>query len=336
MDDSSDKTEAEEEREGSWFRRRRSASRRSPVSEQEPSRSAEASPPSEPASADLGRAVWTDSHCHLQDDPDLAATLNSARAERVGRVVCVGTDEDSSRRAVELAHALSGEPDPEQPEGPEDPERSARASGVEVWATVGLHPHDAKVGLDSVADFIDELSKDGGFHRSRVVAVGECGLDYHYENSGRAVQRDVFAAQVGLANRHELALVIHTREAWDDTFSILEHEGVPKRTIFHCFSGGEPEANQCLSLGAYLSFSGIVTFANAGDLREVAAHCPLDRLLVETDSPFLTPVPHRGRPNSPSNVAVVGEAIARLKTFDPNVVAAVSWMNAESALGLGV
>ena len=208
--------------------------------------------------------------------------------------------------------------------------------GTEVWATVGLHPHDAKAGLAEVTEFLDELSAGAGLRRSRVVAIGECGLDYHYDNSPRGVQRDVFSAQVALANRHNLALVIHTREAWADTFSILEHEGVPERTIFHCFTGGEHEARRCLRVGGFLSFSGIVTFANADELRQVVTHCPLDSLLIETDSPFLTPVPHRGRRNSPSNVAVVGNAVGHLKGFEPEVLAAVSWMNAERAFGLGV
>ena len=149
------------------------------------------------------------------------------------------------------------------------------------------------------------------------------------------VQRDVFAAQVALANQHGLALVIHTREAWDDTFSILEREGSAPRTIFHCFTGGEQEARRCLRIGGLLSFSGIVTFSNALELRQVVTHCPLDSLLIETDSPFLTPVPHRGRRNSPSNVVVVGNAVGQLKGFEPEVLAAVSWMNAEKAFGLG-
>jgi TatD DNase family protein len=278
-------------------------------------------------------AIWTDSHCHLQEDPDPVATLESASAARVGRVVCVGTDAESSRRAVTLANELSGN---RASASSVEPHRAPSASRVALWATVGLHPHDAKVGLDSVAELVEELSAGEGLRRSRVVAIGECGLDYHYENSPRDVQRDAFAAQVALANRHNLALVIHTREAWEDTFSILEHEGVPERTIFHCFTGGEVEAKQCLRLGGLLSFSGIVTFANADELRQVVIHCPLDSLLIETDSPFLTPVPHRGRRNSPSNVVVVGNAVARLKGFEPEVLAAVSWMNAERAFGLGV
>ncbi len=166
-----------------------------------------------------------------------------------------------------------------------------------------------------MTEFLDELSAGEGLRRSRVVAIGECGLDYHYDNSPREAQREVFAAQVALANRHSLALVIHTREAWDDTFSILEHEGVPPRTIFHCFTGGEQEARRCLRIGGLLSFSGIVTFANAAELRQVVTHCPLDHLLIETDSPFLTPVPHRGRRNSPSNVAVVGNAVGAVESL---------------------
>jgi len=279
----------------------------------------------------LPTAIWTDSHCHLQDDPDPAETVALARAARVGRMVCVGTDEASSRRAVTLAGQLSASRAPAHGEGAAAP----LGRGAEVWATVGLHPHDAKLGLGSVTGFLDELLAGEGLRRSRVVAIGECGLDYHYDNSPRANQRDAFAAQIALANRHSLALVIHTREAWDETFSILEHEGVPSRTVFHCFSGGEQEAKQCLRIGAFLSFSGIVTFANAEELRRVVVHCPLDSLLIETDSPFLTPVPHRGQRNSPSNVTLVGHAVGQLKGFEPEVLAAVSWMNTDKVFGLG-
>jgi TatD DNase family protein len=127
------------------------------------------------------------------------------------------------------------------------------------------------------------------------------------------VQRDVFAQQIGLAHRHDLALVIHTRNAWDDTFALLDENGVPSRTVFHCFSGGEPEARRALDIGAYLSFSGIVTFPKADDVRRAAEVCPPDRLLVETDSPYLTPVPHRGTANRPAFVTLVGAAIANLK-----------------------
>jgi TatD DNase family protein len=161
-----------------------------------------------------------------------------------------------------------------------------------------------------------------------VVAIGECGLDYHYDHSPRPVQREAFALQVELAHRHGLALVIHTREAWDDTFDILAAGGVPERTVVHCFTGGPDEARRCLDLGASISFSGVVTFKNATDVREAAVLCPMDRLLVETDTPFLTPVPHRGTLNEPSRVPLIGAAIALVKGIETSKLAEVSTRNA--------
>ena len=160
--------------------------------------------------------------------------------------------------------------------------------------------------------------------------MGECGLDYHYDHSPRDVQRAVFAEQIALAHEHDLALVIHTREAWADTFDILDAEGVPERTVFHCFTGGPDEARAGLDLGIHLSFSGIVTFKNADELRAAAALCPLDRLLVETDAPYLAPVPHRGEPNRPALVPLVGEAVARVKGVGPAEVARARWRAAET------
>ena len=144
-----------------------------------------------------------------------------------------------------------------------------------------------------------------------MVAVGECGFDYHYEHSPRAAQRDAFAAQVELARRYDLTLVVHSRDAWDDTLDVLRAAGPPQRTVLHCFTGGPDEARRCLDLGAFLSFSGIVTFKGAQDVRDAAALCPLDRLMVETDAPFLAPVPHRGKQNRPAWVVAVGECGGR-------------------------
>jgi len=168
------------------------------------------------------------------------------------------------------------------------------------------------------------------------VAVGECGLDYHYDHSPREVQRESFVAQIALAFEHDLALVVHTREAWEDTFAILAAQGVPERTVIHCFTGGPDEARRCLDLGAHLSFSGIVTFKGAPEVRQAAALCPLDRLLVETDSPFLAPVPHRGRPNQPALTPLVGESVAAAKGCDVAEVAERSWDNAERVYRLAV
>src|SRR5262245_65523290 len=227
-----------------------------------------------------------------------------AQAAGVERFVTVGTDVRRSAAAVGAA---------------------GRHPGV-VWATVGLHPHDAKLGLDGLAEMLESPG---------VVAVGECGLDYHYEHSPRATQREVFAAQIGWAHEHDLALMIHTREAWDDTFAVLDAGGVPERTVFHCFTGGRGEAEQCLARGGHLSFSGIVSFPSAGDVRAAAARCPLDRALVETDSPYLAPVPHRGRPNRPARVPAAGEALAAAMGRPVEEVAAATWSNAARVYGLG-
>jgi TatD DNase family protein len=164
-----------------------------------------------------------------------------------------------------------------------------------------------------------------------VIAIGECGLDYYYEHSPRDVQMKAFAEQIALAKEHNMTLVIHTRDAWQDTFDVLDAEGMPSHTIIHCFTGGPDEARQCLDRGAYLSFSGIVTFKNATELREAAVLCPNDRVLVETDSPFLAPVPHRGRPNEPAHVGLVGTAIADLRGQDPAEFARQTTANALAA-----
>jgi TatD DNase family protein len=242
---------------------------------------------------------WTDAHCHLQghfldraDDGEVtvASTLERARAADVGRVIVVGTDTASSAEAL----AIADSPSP-----------------VELFATVGLHPHDAKEDLAPIAD----LARRG---HPRLVAIGECGLDYYYEHSPRSRQREAFAAQVGLAHELDLALMIHARDAFDDLTDILRSEGVPARTVIHCFTGSPDDAENCLALGADISIAGIVTFKNADALREAARLVPLSRLHVETDSPFLAPVPFRGKPNEPAMVAVVGAFLAELRGEDPD------------------
>jgi TatD DNase family protein len=244
---------------------------------------------------------WADSHCHLPYEGVGVEQIEAARAAGVARIVTIGTNREESLRAIEVATAHD-----------------------DVWATVGLHPHDASDGVDTIADLIGRL---------RVVAIGECGLDYHYDNSPRDLQREAFAAQIMLAHQHGLALVIHTREAWDDTFAILAETGVPDRTVLHCFSGGPDEARRALDAGMYLSFSGIVTFKNAAPVREAAALCPLDRLLVETDAPFLAPVPHRGRSNTPAFVPLVGEAVATVRGVPAAEIEAATWNATTSVFG---
>ena len=247
----------------------------------------------------VGRVRWIDDHCHLHRDPEQGdAQVVAAREAGVERLISVGCDVGQSVDYIDAAR---------------------RHPGV-VFATAGVHPHDAKDGLDGLEALLAE---------PEVVAVGECGLDFHYDHSPRDVQREVFAAQIALAHQHDKALVIHTREAWPETLDILEAQGVPERTVFHCFSGGPEEARRCLDLGAVLSFSGIVTFPSATDLQDAARLCPLDRLLVETDAPYLTPVPHRGRKNQPAWVTLVGAFVAELKGVEPADVAAATWATAE-------
>lgn len=237
--------------------------------------------------------TWFDSHCHLQMlDVPADEALARSREAGVDGMVCVGTDLGSSAAAVGIA---GREPD--------------------VWAAVGLHPHDA---TDRTADWpgIVELST-----ADRVVAIGETGLDYFYEHSPREEQIASFRVHIQLAHERDLALVIHTRDAWDDTFRVLEEESLPPRSIVHCFTGGPAEAERALALGAHLSFSGIVSFKNADDVRAAAAITPVDRMLVETDAPFLAPVPHRGQKNEPAFVADVGVALADATGRDLEAVA---------------
>jgi TatD DNase family protein len=251
-------------------------------------------------------AGWFDSHCHVQEeylggdeaaggggDKELERVLARAREADIDRLVCIGTGAATSDQAVRLARATA-----------------ADGSVPRAWASIGLHPHEASEGVDEVAEL---LARELAVGDGAVVAVGECGLDYYYEHSPRDAQRAAFAAQIALAHAHGLALVIHARDAWADLFDVLAAEGVPDRTVLHCFTGGPDEVELCLRVGMYVSFSGIVTFKNAADVRAAAARCPLDRLLVETDSPFLAPVPHRGHTNEPSYLPFVGEAIAAVK-----------------------
>jgi len=248
-------------------------------------------------------ARWVDSHCHIDPDADPASVIAEARAAGVVHLVNVGTDVASSQQAIDVAAVHEG-----------------------VWATVGVHPHDASGGLEGLESLV---SSPG------VVAIGECGLDYHYDHSPRETQREVFAAQIALAVDRGLPVVVHSREAWADTFDILGSEAGATPVVMHCFTGGPDEAQRCLDLGAYLSFSGIVTFPSAPEVRQAATLCPADRLLVETDSPFLAPVPHRGKRNQPAWVPHVGAVVAEVRGVEVNQLAHQTTRNAISVFGLG-
>lgn len=248
--------------------------------------------------------MWTDSHCHIDYEGVGADAVADATAAGVARMITIGTDAASSAAAIATAGRHPG-----------------------VYATVGLHPHEAAVGVASIAGLLDPPDPV-------VVGVGECGLDYFYEHSPRSAQREAFAAQIALAAARDLTLVVHTRDAWEDTFDIITAETMPDRWVLHCFSGGPGEARRGLDLGAYLSFSGIVTFKKAEEIRQAAVLCPADRLLVETDSPYLAPVPHRGRPNRPAWVPLVGARIAEERGVGVDEVERWTWDNATAAFRL--
>jgi TatD DNase family protein len=247
---------------------------------------------------------WVDAHCHLQlagGDEYVAR----ARAAGVEWMVCVGTDLETSQAALMFAERY---PD--------------------VYATVGLHPHDASK-LAAEWEMLEPLAVS-----EACLAIGECGFDLFYEHSPRDEQETAFRFQIRIAKHAGKPLVIHSRDAWSDTFRVLDDEGVPERTIFHCFTGGPEEANAALERGCYLSFSGIVSFKNADELRKAARITPADRLLVETDSPFLTPEPHRGKPNEPALVVAVGAALARARGVEPEEIAEITRVNAARAFGV--
>jgi TatD DNase family protein len=267
-------------------------------------------------------AGWFDSHCHVPAAEAEALVAAAAEAD-VTDLVTIGCDRATSLEALEVARRFPG-----------------------VRATVGLHPHEARHGVDTITDLFDPRSSvhprasgpSGApepLGSAGPAAVGECGLDYHYDHSPRADQRAAFAAQIAMAHERELPLVVHTREAWTDTFELLDAGGVPARIIFHCFTGGPDEARACLDRGAYVSFSGIVTFKGAADVQAAASATPLDRLLVETDSPYLAPVPHRGERNQPAWVPFVGARLAELHDLPLETIRDTTHANARAAFALG-
>ena len=230
-----------------------------------------------------------DSHTHLDDlryDTDRDNVLQRAQTAGIEAIVTIGCDLATSQAAVALAHAHPN-----------------------IFATIGVHPHEAKGIGEGWYESFRSLAQ-----HPKVVAYGEIGLDYHYDHSPREIQRQRFREQIHLARELALPLVIHTREAQEDTVMILREEGaVDVGGVFHCFSGDMWLAKDALDLGFYLSFSGVLTFKNATMLRDIAKTVPLDRLMVETDCPYLAPVPYRGKRNEPAYVQYVAETLAEIR-----------------------
>lgn len=253
--------------------------------------------------------MWIDSHCHLDRLRDPAEqVIERATSAGVDGLITIGTDLASSATAVGYA-----------------------SRHPQVWATVGIHPHDATAFDASAAAQIEALAG-----RDRVVAIGETGMDFYRDHAEPAVQQTAFAEQIAIAKRLRLPLVMHIREAFDAVVQVLEEVGPPETLIFHCFSGDEHQAARAVQMGGFVSFAGNVSFKNAQSLRDAASTVPLDRLLVETDSPFLAPVPHRGKPNEPAFVPLVGAAVAQAMNKPVEKVAEATARNAIKAFGLSI
>jgi TatD DNase family protein len=236
------------------------------------------------------KLTLVDSHCHIdlpQFDADRDAVVQRARAAGVSDMLIVGgVDEEAGhRRALRVAEALG------------------------LPASAGVHPHEARLATDAVYDELRDWARGG-----KIVALGELGLDFHYDHSPRDVQREVFRRQVRLAREVGLPVIVHTPEADDETAAILEEEGAAETGgVIHCFTGGPDLARRALALGFHLSFSGILAFPRAQVIQDVARAVPTGRFLVETDSPFLAPPPHRGKRNEPAFVVEVARKLAELR-----------------------
>lgn len=254
-----------------------------------------------------------DSHCHLDGseyDPDRDDVVQRALDAGVEKIVCIGTGD-----------------------GPPDLEAGIRVAEKypAFYATVGVHPHDAAKATQA-----DLKRLDGLLAHPKVIAMGEIGLDYHYDFSPRETQKSVFIEQMSIAAAHRKPIAIHTREAWEDTLALIEQYWTPTGLpgIMHCFSGGPAEARRTLALGFYLSFAGIVTFPKALDVQAAAREAPADRILVETDAPFLAPVPQRGKRNEPGLMVHTARKLADLREVAYDEICRTTTENFERLIGV--
>lgn len=252
-----------------------------------------------------------DSHCHLTHEdlsPCADALMVRAAEAGVGRVLMVGCDIEDSAEAVAMAR------------------RFARQG---AWASIGIHPHEARRWAE-IPQELSDLASD-----ERVVALGEMGLDYHYDHSPRDVQQDVFVMQLDQAARIGRPVVLHVREAMEDAMAILRDFRGRAHLLFHCYSGGLAWLDEVLDMGALCAIGGAVTWKGNDELRDVARSIPIDRLLLETDCPYMAPVPFRGKPNEPSYVRHVYEAVAKMRGVELDELAVQIQRNADAFFGWG-
>lgn len=268
---------------------------------------------------------FVDTHAHLDFTDDKEGWIKRAKENGVGKIICVGTSVDASRKCMEIAEKYS-------------------TDDLQIFATVGIHAQDGKNDIEKFGSFdkcVDELRQIAK-SSSKVVGVGEAGFDVKSDRDQlpetKELQGRLFEAQIGLAAELKLPLIVHCRNGWEETFELLRkfstRSNSKLRGLFHSWTGDWETAQKALDLGFYISFSGIVTFKNATDIQNVAKNVPLDRMLVETDSPFLSPEPFRGKTNEPKNVKIIAEFIARLRDLPIDRLADVTSKNAGRLFGI--
>jgi TatD DNase family protein len=250
--------------------------------------------------------MFIDSHCHLNNSDfvdDLSGVLLRAKKAGVTQILTICTTLDEAEDVIEIARSHS-----------------------HISCSVGVHPHDASSQIEKydLRNEIEALIIKG---KQYIVALGETGLDYYYDHSPRDVQRDAFRLHLEIAEKYDLPVIVHTRDAEKDTIDCLKEFEGRVRGVIHCFSGSSWLAKESLKLGFYISFSGIVTFKNADELRAIVKETPLERILIETDAPYLAPVPHRGKRNEPAFVAETAKAVADLKNVSIEELAKTTTQN---------
>ncbi len=252
---------------------------------------------------------YFDTHCHLdfeQFNYDRDEVIKRAKESNVEYILNVGTNIESSKKVIEISEKYDF-----------------------IYSSVGIHPLD--VSEYNIKDLkeIEKLAK-----LEKVKAIGETGLDFYYSKENKEKQKDFFIGQIEIAGKYNIPLIIHQRESKNELIDLIEKIRMPKKVVFHCFGGDSQLAEYCNKKGFFISFTGILTFKNAKNVREVAKNYPIEKIMVETDAPFLAPVPYRGKRNEPFMVKYIVEEIANLKIFDKNLVADIIFKNSVNFFGI--